>query len=54
MDARLAAQEKQLATVQAEAKEKIKKRMAAIRADYMARTAKLKQAWQITKEALAA
>jgi len=54
MDARLAAQEKQIATAQAEAKEKIKKRMAAIRADYTARSAKLKQAWTLTKEALAA
>ena len=54
MDAKLAAHEKQVATAQAATKDKIKKRMAATRADYAARSAKLKQAWALTKEALAA
>jgi uncharacterized membrane protein len=53
-DAKVAALEKQITDAQADAKEKIRQRIAAIRADYEARSAKLKQAWTLTKEALAA
>lgn len=52
--AKLAELEKQVTTAQADAKEKIRQRIAAVRADYEARSAKLKQAWTLTKEALAA
>ena len=52
-DARQASLEKQVVQAQAEAKEKIRKRIAIMRADYEARSAKLKQAWALTKEALA-
>jgi uncharacterized membrane protein len=54
MNAKLEALDKQISTAQADAKQKMKARAAAIRADYEARTAKLKQAWALTKEALAA
>ena len=53
-DAKVAALEKQVSEAQADAKEKIRQRIAAMRADYEARSAKLKQAWALTKEALAA
>jgi uncharacterized membrane protein len=53
-NAKIAALEKQVAEARADAKEKIRQRIAAIRADYEARSAKLKQAWALTKEALAA
>lgn len=52
--AKIASLEKQLTDARAEAKEKIKQRIAAARADYDRRAAKLRQAWQLTKEALAA
>jgi uncharacterized membrane protein len=52
--AKIAALEKQLTEAHHAAKEKINQRMAAMRADYDKRSAKLKQAWQLTKEALAA
>jgi uncharacterized membrane protein len=52
--AKIAALEKQIADAQADAKEKIRQRIAAMRADFDARSAKLKQAWALTKEALAA
>ena len=54
LEAKIAALEKQIADAQAEAKEKLKKRIASLRAEYEARSAKLKQAWALTKEALAA
>ncbi|MBB6409222.1 DUF1269 domain-containing protein [Mesorhizobium sangaii] len=54
MDAKVATMEKQVAEAQADAKEIIRHRIAAMRADYEARSAKLKQAWALTKEALAA
>jgi uncharacterized membrane protein len=53
-DAKVAALDKQVAKAQADAKEKIRQRIATMRADYDARSAKLKQAWALTKEALAA
>lgn len=52
--AKIAALESQVSQAQAEAKEKIRQRVAAIRAEYATRSAKLKQAWALTKEALAA
>jgi len=53
-NAKIAALEKQVADAQADAKEKIRQRIAAARADLDARSAKLKQAWALTQEALAA
>jgi len=53
-NAKIDALEKQIADAQADAKEKIRQRITALRADYEARSAKLKQAWALTKEALAA
>jgi uncharacterized membrane protein len=50
-NAKIAALEQQV--TQADVREKIKQRIAALRADYDARSAKLKQAWTLTKEALA-
>lgn len=52
--AKIAALEQQIAGAQADAKEKIRQRIAAMRSDYEARSAKLKQAWTLTKQALAA
>jgi uncharacterized membrane protein len=53
-NAKIAALEQQVAEAQADAKDKIRQRIAAMRADYDRRSAKLKQAWALTKEALAA
>lgn len=53
-NAKTAALQRQVAEAHADAKEKIRQRNAAMRADYDARSAKLKQAWELTKEALAA
>jgi uncharacterized membrane protein len=53
-NAKIAALEKQIADAQSDAKEKIRERITEMRADYEARSAKLKQAWALTKEALAA
>jgi len=52
--AKIAALEAQIGQAHADAKEKIRVRIAAIRTDYEKRAAKLKQAWALTKEALAA
>jgi uncharacterized membrane protein len=52
--AKIAALEQQIKTANADAKDKIQQRIAALRADYETRTSKLKQAWTLTKEALAA
>jgi uncharacterized membrane protein len=52
-DAKIAALEQQVGKARADAREKIKQRITALRADYDARSAKLKQAWRLTKEALA-
>jgi uncharacterized membrane protein len=54
VSAKVAALEKQITNAKADAREKIKQRIAAVRADHEARSAKLKQAWTLTKEALAA
>ncbi len=54
MQAKIAALEGQVGQARADAKEKIRQRVAAIRAEYATRSAKLKQAWALTKEALAA
>jgi uncharacterized membrane protein len=53
-NAKVAALEQQVTKAQADAREKIKQRMAAARSDYETRSAKLKQAWALTKQALAA
>jgi len=52
--AKIAALEQQAAKAQADAKEEIRRRSEAARAEYDFRSAKLKQAWALTKEALAA
>ena len=52
--AKTAALEKQIAVAKAEAREKIRQRIAAIKAEYEARSAKLKQALALMREALAA
>jgi uncharacterized membrane protein len=53
-NAKIAALEQQIKTADAGAREKIRERIAALRVDYETRTSKLKQAWTLTKEALAA
>lgn len=52
--AKVAALEQQVDKAQADSKEKINQRIAAARADYDTRSAMLKQAWELTKQALAA
>jgi len=52
--AKIAALEQQVTKAQTAAKEEIKRRVDTARADYQIRSAKLKQAWAMTKEALAA
>lgn len=52
--AKIASLDKQLMQARADAKENINERMAALRANHERRSSKLKQAWQLTKEALAA
>jgi uncharacterized membrane protein len=52
-NAKIAALEQQIAKVRTDATKTIKQRIAALRADYDGRSAKLKQAWRLTKEALA-
>ena len=54
MKAKLAILEKQLSDAEASAKEKIHMQIACLKSGYVVRTAKLKQAWDITTEALAA
>ena len=54
LKAKVAAMERQVATAKADAKGTIYHRITALRADYHARSEKLKQAWAIAKEALAA
>jgi uncharacterized membrane protein len=51
-DAKVAALEKQVTTAKADARDKIKQRVAGLRAERETRSAKLKQAWALTKEAL--
>lgn len=53
-NAKIAALEKQVADAKTEAKDKIRQRIATARTDLETRSTKLKQAWALTKEALAA
>ena len=53
-NAKIAALEQQVAKAHANARDKIKQRIAAARTDMETRSAKLRQAWTLTKEALAA
>jgi hypothetical protein len=52
-EAKIGALQEQAAEAQADLKEKLDRRIAEIRADYDRRSAKLKQAWELAKEALA-
>jgi uncharacterized membrane protein len=52
-NAKVAALEQQMTSARADAKEAIRKRITALRVDHETRSAKLKQAWDLTKEALA-
>lgn len=54
LKAKVAELEKQLTIASSEAKASLNQRMTALRTDHEARSAKLKQAWALTKEALAA
>jgi uncharacterized membrane protein len=54
LKAKVAAMEKQAATANADVKERINRRITTLRSDYQTRSAKLKQAWAMAKEALAA
>jgi hypothetical protein len=54
IDAKRKELESQLARSQAETKASIEKRLAAMQTDYQKRAALLKQAWSLTKDALAA
>ena len=54
LNAKVAALEQQVGAAKADAQEKIKQRIAALRSDYKTRTDKLKAAWSLAKEALAA
>ena len=51
---KVAVLEKQMGDAEAGAKEKINKKIAELKADYKVRYTKLKQAWDLTKDALAA
>jgi uncharacterized membrane protein len=51
---KVAVLEKQMGDAEASAKEKIIKQTSALKADYKTRSTKLKQAWDLTKDALAA
>ena len=53
-NAKVAALEQQVTKAQADTREKIKQRIAALRTKNESRSTKLKQAWALTKEALAA
>lgn len=54
LKAKVAAMEQQAAITKADAKEMINRRIATLRSDYQTRSAKLKQAWAMAKEAIAA
>jgi uncharacterized membrane protein len=54
MKTKIAAMEQQLTGARADAREKIKQRIAALRADFQTRSEKLKRAFTLAKEALAA
>jgi uncharacterized membrane protein len=53
-DAKIAALEQQATDARADAKEKLKQRIAVLQSDIETRSRKLKQAWALAKEALAA
>lgn len=52
-DAKIESLQKQIATARQEQKERLKERLARTRAEYQERTAKLHEAWELTKSALA-
>jgi uncharacterized membrane protein len=52
-DAKIESLQKQIATAREERKERLKERLARTRAEYKERTAKLHEAWELTKSALA-
>jgi len=54
LKAKVAALEQQVATAKADAKVQINQRITALRSDYQTRSEKLKQAWAMAKEAIAA
>jgi uncharacterized membrane protein len=54
LNAKVAAMEQQVATAKAGTKEKINQRITALRSDYHTRSEKMKQAWAMAKDALAA
>lgn len=54
MKAKIALLEKQMSNAATGAKEKIRAQIASLKAGYAVRTSKLKQAWALTKDALAA
>lgn len=54
LKAKVTAMEQQVASARANARENIKQRIAALQSDYQTRSDKLKQAWALTKQALAA
>jgi hypothetical protein len=53
MDAKIKSLKEQMAKAQADRKAKLEKRIADVQSEYTRRTDKLKQAWELTKEALA-
>lgn len=53
-NAKITALEQQITESRADAKDKIRQRATTLRSEYETRSAKLKQAWALTKEALAA
>jgi uncharacterized membrane protein len=53
MDAKIKSLKEQMAKAQADRKAKLEKRIAEVQSEYTRRTDKLKQAWELTKEALA-
>ena len=52
--AKVAALEQQISNARADAKDKVRQRIATMRTEHATRSGKLKQAWALTKEALAA
>jgi uncharacterized membrane protein len=51
-EAKIESLEKQIATAREEQKKRLKERLARTRAEYQKRTAKLREAWELTKSAL--
>ena len=54
LTAKVAALEQQISNARADAKDKVRQRIATMRTEHATRSGKLKQAWALTKEALAA